>query len=180
MRHGDTGQRSYRGQLDDPLTAQGWMQSRAAVDQRDWDALVTSSLVRCAAFARELARKRTLPLRIDERLAEYYAGDWQGMPIDVIAREQGDALARYWADPVHQPPPHGEPFEAFRRRVCAALDEIAANRDSVSRVLVVTHGGVIRLLQCITTGRGFGAMANLSVPNATLYRLRWPPTSGGV
>ena len=56
LRHGDTGQRSYRGQLDDALTDAGWSQLRAAVADRDWDAVVSSTLQRCALFAAELAR----------------------------------------------------------------------------------------------------------------------------
>ena len=51
LRHGDTGQRSYRGQLDDPLSTLGWSQLRAAIFGRSWDAIVTSPLRRCAEFA---------------------------------------------------------------------------------------------------------------------------------
>ena len=105
LRHGDTGQRSYRGQLDDPLSAQGWAQLRAAVAERRWDLVVSSSLRRCADFARELAAARGLPLRIDPRLAEYHFGAWQGVPIETLAETQGEALANFWADPVAHPPP---------------------------------------------------------------------------
>ncbi len=95
LRHGDTGQRSYRGQLDDVLSELGWTQLREAVEGRTWDIIVSSTLQRCAAFARELALARGLPLRLDVRLAEYHFGRWQGVPIEEIAEEQGDALGAF-------------------------------------------------------------------------------------
>jgi len=172
LRHGDTGQRSYRGQLDDPLSDLGWRQLREAVGGRTWDRVVSSSLSRCAAFATELAERRGLPLRIDARLAEYHFGDWQGVPIEILADTDGDALARFWSDPVAHPPPGGETFEAFLGRLSQALDQIAAEAGD-ERVLVVTHGGAIRLLRCVSEGRGFGDMAGIDVPHASLHALGW-------
>ena len=173
LRHGDTGQRSYRGQLDDPLSELGWQQLRAAVAGHDWDAIVASSMRRCAAFAGALADERGLPLRIDPRLVEYHFGAWQGVPIETIAQEQGDALARFWADPVNAPPPGGESFAAFRTRLHEALDDVAIAA-TTQHVLVITHGGAIRLLRCVAEGRDFGDMAGIDVPHASLHPLAWP------
>jgi len=173
LRHGDTGHRSYRGQLDDALTDGGWAQLRAAVAGREWNAIVSSPLQRCAAFARELAAARGLPLRLDQRLAEYHFGNWQGVSIETIADEQGDALGRFWADPVANPPPGAETFEQFRVRLSAALDDIARNAEA-QRVLVITHGGAIRLLRCLVEGRSYRDMADIDVAHASLHRLSWP------
>jgi alpha-ribazole phosphatase len=173
LRHGDTGQRSYRGQLDDALSELGWTQLRRAVTGGEWDAVVSSSMQRCAAFAGEIAEQRGLPLTLDARLAEYHFGDWQGVPIESIAAEQGDALGRFWADPAAHPPPGAESFEAFRRRLFAALDDAVAGSGG-RRTLVVTHGGAIRLLRCHAERRGFGDMAGIDVPHASLCPLSWP------
>lgn len=172
LRHGDTGQRSYRGQLDDPLSELGWTQLRATVAGREWALVVSSSLRRCADFARELAAARELPLRIDPRLAEYHFGAWQGVPIETLAQTQGEALANFWADPVAHPPPQAETFAQFRTRLGEALDDIAIEARGRD-VLVVTHGGAIRLLRCHAEGRDFGDMANIEVPHASLHRLPW-------
>lgn len=174
LRHGDTGQRSYRGQLDDPLTELGWRQLRESVGGREWDRVVSSSMSRCARFAAELAERRGLPLRIDARLAEYHFGDWQGVPIEEIAEKDGDALGRFWADPVAHPPPGAETFAAFQSRLSSALDDVA-NEATESRVLVVTHGGAIRLLRCMAECRGFGDMAGIDVPHASLHTIAWEP-----
>jgi len=173
LRHGDTGQRSYRGQLDDQLTVTGWMQLRAAVAGQAWDVVVSSSMRRCADFARELAAARELPLRLDERLAEYHFGDWQGVPIETLAEERGDALARFWADPVAHPPPGAETFEQFQARLRDALNDVLHLAQG-KRVLVITHGGAIRWLHCLVEQRGYGDMASIDVPHASLHRLAWP------
>jgi alpha-ribazole phosphatase len=172
LRHGDTGQRSYRGQLDDPLSTLGWSQLRASVEGGRWDAVVSSTLQRCALFAQELAQSRRLPLQLDARLAEYHFGHWQGVPIETLAEEQGDALGRFWADPVAHPPPGAETFAQFRTRLTAALDDIARATRGL-RVLVITHGGAIRLLRCIAEQRDFADMAGIDVPHASLHPLAW-------
>jgi alpha-ribazole phosphatase len=173
LRHGETGQRSYRGQLDDALADAGWAQLRTAVEGREWDMIVSSSLQRCAAFARELSTARGLPLRLDTRLAEYHFWRWQGVPIERIAKEEGDALGRFWADPVAHPPPDAETFTAFHDRLGAALDDAVAEAGD-RRLLVITHGGAIRLLRCRVERRSYGDMAGIEVPHASLHRVRWP------
>ncbi|HYG04901.1 MAG TPA: histidine phosphatase family protein [Stenotrophomonas sp.] len=176
LRHGHTGQRSYRGQIDDALSEQGWQQLRATAAGGQWDAVVSSTLQRCAAFAHELATQRGCPLRLDPRLVEYHFGQWQGVPIEDIARDAGDALGRFWSDPVAHPPPGGEPFAEFRGRLAAALDQIAAEHaGSARRVLVVTHGGAIRALRCMAEQRPFGQMVEIEVAHASLHPLVWPP-----
>lgn len=171
LRHGDTAQQSYRGQLDDALSELGWQQLRDAVRGRQWDRIVSSTLQRCAAFAQELADARGLPLTLDVRLAEYHFGHWQGVPIETLAAEQGDALGAFWRDPIANPPPGGETFHAFGQRLCAALDAITPQPDE--RVLVITHGGAIRLLRCLVEQRDYGDMAGIDVPHASIHRLVW-------
>lgn len=179
LRHGDTGQSSYRGQIDDPLSGLGWAQLRAATAGRDWDVVVSSTLQRCAAFAHELTQARGVPLRLEPRLVEYHFGDWQGVPIDRIDATDGAALGRFWADPVAHPPPRAETHAQFRARLSAALDDVAALAGD-RRVLVVTHGGVIRLLRCMAEGRSFGDMAGIEVAHASLHPLAWLPRAGAV
>ena len=178
LRHGDTGQRSYRGQLDDPLSELGWIQLRGAVADGQWDAVVASDLQRCAAFAQELAEAQGLPLRLDPRLREYHFGGWQGVPIETLADEQGEALGRFWSDPVAFPPPGAETFEAFRMRLAAALDHVVVESVAGARVLVVTHGGAIRLLRCAAEQRSFCEMVEINVPHASLHPLVWPARAG--
>jgi alpha-ribazole phosphatase len=172
MRHGTTGQPSYRGQIDDPLSALGWQQSRAATADGGWDLVVSSTLRRCAGFAQAFCDERGIPLRLDARLVEYHFGDWQGRTIADLEREEATHLSAYRADPQRHPPPRGEDFGAFGVRIAAALDAIAAM--PARRVLVITHGAVIRWVQCHLAGLPFGAMAETSIANASLHDIAWP------
>jgi len=171
LRHGDTGMRGFRGQLDDALSVAGWEQMRTAVLEGQWDVIVSSPLQRCAAFAQELATQRELPLRLDARLTEYHFGDWQVLPLERIAEDDADALAKFWEDPVASPPPGAESFAMFEARIRAGMDAIA--RLSQRRVLLVTHGGVIRLLHCLRQGLELKEMSSIDVPHASLHRLQW-------
>lgn len=174
LRHGDTGHRGFRGQRDDPLTPLGWAQMRAAVTGGQWDAVVASPLQRCAAFARELASARGLPLRLDARWREYHFGQWQDVPVETLAQQEGEALARFWADPAAHPPPGAEAFAEFAARLQAAVDALDAQ---AGRVLVVTHGGPIRWLRCHGAGDAPAAMSAIEVAHATLHRLRSIPAT---
>ena len=80
IRHGEpVGGSKYRGQTDDPLSEKGWAQMRAAlVGHQPWEVVVTSPLVRCRAFAEELAARLALPLEVDARLMEIGFGEWEG------------------------------------------------------------------------------------------------------
>lgn len=178
MRHGATGQPSYRSRLDDALSDLGWQQSRAATQAGRWDIVFSSTLRRCADFARELSSARAIPLQLDDRLVEYDFGAWQGRRIEDLEREEAAALARYRADPQRHPPPGGEDFAAFTARVAAALD--AAAHCAALRVLVLTHGAVIRWVQCHLAGLPLAALAETGIANASLHQVAWPvPAAAG-
>ena len=177
LRHGDTGQSGFRGQLDDALSESGWTQMHAAVCAHAWDLVLSSSLQRCATFAAQLAQARSIPLRIDARLMEFDFGRWQGVPLQHISRDEPEALARFWADPWQYPPPGSEGLAAFRQRLSDALDAAAVHLHEAARVLVITHGGAIRLLRCVVESREFSEMAGIDVPHASLHSIRWARTS---
>ena len=101
LRHGETERGGgFRGSLDDALTAHGWQQMRDAVALAGpWDVLVSSPLQRCAAFARELAADRRLPLRIEPELRELHFGAWEGRSAAELMSTDAEALGRFWADP---------------------------------------------------------------------------------
>ena len=103
LRHGDTGQRSYRGQLDDPLTENGWRQLREAVRGGTWDRIVSSSMARCARFAEELADRTGLPLRLDPRLVEYHFGDGSFLRQCPFGDARGGFVAERGHQGCHQP-----------------------------------------------------------------------------
>lgn len=173
LRHGEpVGGRKFRGSVDDPLSEKGWAQMRAAVgNQCPWQAIISSPLARCADFAREVAERHGVPLSLDEGLREISFGAWDGRAVADIEAEQPEALSRFWRDPENHPPPDGEPLDAFYGRVASTWTKIL-EQASGRQVLVVTHGGVIRMVLCYLLEIPLRRFWRLHVPYAGLSRIR--------
>jgi len=126
-------------------------------------AMFSSPLLRC----RKLAEVLGIP-RYDERLQELDFGDWELLPWSRIDRTEID---RWRADVVAFTPPGGESYGMLHRRAVAFLEEICA--EGLERVLVVTHGGVIRALlarvldialeQSLAYRPGFGSLTRIAL-----------------
>ncbi len=172
MRHGEpVGGRRYRGQTDDPLSDKGWAQMRSAVgDARPWDAIVSSTLSRCLAFARELAQRHALSLETDARLKELGFGAWEGRTPEDIRRDDAERLARFWDDPLAHAPAGAEPLVQFQARVLLAWNDVL-QRHSGRHVLVVAHAGVIRAIVGHVLEVPLARIFRLHVPSAGITRI---------
>ncbi|WP_295388782.1 histidine phosphatase family protein [uncultured Thiodictyon sp.] len=175
VRHGEVqGGARFRGGQDDPLSAAGWAQlRRAAALAPDLTRIASSPSRRCAEFARTLAAERERPLALVEALAERRFGDWEGLAADQIPAAD---LARFWDDPVGYTPPGAEPFMDFRARVLAAWQGLIEGDGP--HTLVLTHGGVLRVILAQVLGMADGAGLLLEVPYACVTRLRLPAPPG--
>lgn len=186
LRHGATCETSdgvLRGRGDDALSAEGWRQLRQAASaaqsqQQRWQRIVTSPLKRCADFAHELAAQWALPLSIDARLSELDFGAWEGRHYSELLAEPASAAALqgFWDDPWRHPPPQGESLGIFEQRVLDAWNELSAVcAAETSTTLVITHGGVIRLLLCAMRGLPRTELLKLEVAHASLHLLPCQP-----
>lgn len=172
LRHGETELGGgLRGSLDDALTAKGWEQMRAAViDQGPWDRLVSSPLQRCARFAEELGERLGLPVVLEKDLQELHFGAWEGQSAAALMETDAEALGAFWADPYGFTPPEGEPVSAFSARVLAAVErlhQVCAGE----RVLLISHGGVMRLLLARARGLPREQLLNVEVGHGALFSL---------
>lgn len=173
IRHGEpVGGKRYRGQVDDPLSDKGWAQMRAAVGEHcPWDAIVSSPLSRCAAFAEELARRHKLPLSFDERLMEIGFGDWEGKTASELMAEDPDCLMNFWRDPLNHTPPGAETLAAFAARISAAWDDLLnSHRDR--HVLLVGHAGQMRMVIRHVLATPLEMMFRIQVENAAITRIQ--------
>jgi len=172
LRHGETELGGgLRGSLDDALTANGWAQMRAAVmEQGPWDRLVSSPLQRCARFAEELGAQLKLPVILEKDLQELHFGAWEGQSAAALMETDAEGLGLFWADPYRFTPPEGEPVSAFSDRVLGAvarLHQVYAGE----RVLLISHGGVMRLLLAQARGLPREQLLNVEVGHGGLFSL---------
>lgn len=173
IRHGEpVGGRKYRGWRDDPLSEKGWAQMRAAIgDHRPWQVIVSSTLCRCADFARELAGRLDVPLELDEHLMEVGYGEWEGRTADELHAREPGIVRRLWRDPVVFRPPGAECLMQFRDRVMGAWDRVLA-RHHGKHILIVGHAGVIRMVLRHVLDMPLERVFRIHVPNAGLTRIR--------
>ncbi|WP_367256379.1 alpha-ribazole phosphatase family protein [Pseudomonas sp. stari2] len=172
LRHGETELGGgLRGSLDDALTEKGWAQMREAViGQGPWDRLVSSPLQRCARFADELGAQRDLSVSLDKDLQELHFGAWEGQSAAALMETDAEALGLFWADPYAFTPPQGEAVSDFSARVLAAVMRLHAAHAG-ERVLLVSHGGVMRLLLARARGLPREQLLNVEVAHGTLFSL---------
>lgn len=171
LRHGETRAGSvYLGRSDAPLSEHGYRQMAEALpDAPDYHAVLSSPLVRCAAFAKDYAQQHGLPLHYDACFREMDFGAWDGRSAAEIAAADPGALENFWRDPIACQPPQAEPLLSFQARVLAAWQELPA-RYPDQRVLLVTHGGVMRIILCHLQQRPLTELLSLPVPHAALHQ----------
>lgn len=173
IRHGEpVGGTRYRGHTDDPLSEKGWSQMRGTVgDHKPWGQIVSSPLLRCAEFAKEVADRHSIPMQTDERFKEIFFGPWEGKTPDELLAMDKDCLRHFWSDPVNNMPEGAETITEFEIRVLAAWDELVKQHNG-KHILLVGHGGMMRVILSHALGMPREHMFRLSVKYAAISRIR--------
>lgn len=173
IRHGEpVGGTRYRGHTDDPLSETGWRQMRSAVkDHHPWDIVIASPLLRCAEFAKEVAERYQLPVQTDERFKEIFFGPWEGKTPDELVQQDKACLERFWSDPINNMPAGAETIAEFEQRVLAGWDELVGQHTG-KHILLVGHGGMMRVILSHVLGMPRAHMFRLSIKYAAISRVR--------
>jgi broad specificity phosphatase PhoE len=144
----------WQGQADPPLSELGEEQAVAAAKAVGIvDAIYASDLVRAHHTAELIAGQLGADVVVAPNLRERSAGEWEGRTRDEIEAGWPGFLDN------HQRPAGYEPDDSVLERVLTALEAIAATHDG--DVLVVTHGGVVRVVERHLGGDAEGLIPNL-------------------
>ena len=177
LRHGESQySHTLRGHLDDELTPKGWQQMQSTINQviePKWDMIVSSSLKRCACFAEQLAKTTELPLLLNDDLKEMYFGDWEGVSTQQIYETSPELLANFWQKPSQYCPPRAETLMQFEMRVLKGFQNLLEHmqKQNLQHALVVTHGGVIKLLTCLAQQHPLDDLLKMPAELGKLYSL---------
>jgi len=177
-RHGETRwnrEGRVQGWAPTALTDRGREQARALgawlTDEYAVDRVVASDLRRARETAAVAADAGTLPTPVhDEGWRERGFGVYQGFLAERLFERLGGggSVSALDADPEG-----GERIEQFVERVRTARRDLQANVPRDETVLVVTHGGVIKLLLADLDGREpAAALAEHSQDNCALNEIR--------
>jgi 2,3-bisphosphoglycerate-dependent phosphoglycerate mutase len=157
------------------LTAKGRREAARVAEQLGTTrvgAIYTSDLERAHETAAIVGHALRLPLHYERALRERNFGTAQGHPQNelhaAVSGIEGDRVVDADARP-----PEGESLREMYRRVSVFMDNVAAGRPGAD-VVVVTHGGVIRMAQAYAEGIGVEAMIWGLVPNASVWNLSRP------
>lgn len=173
LRHGACeGGEIYRGRTDVVLSDAGWLQmEQATAHDAPWQRVVTSPLQRCRAFAERCATRLAIPLQVIAALREVDFGDWEGRLREEVWRTDAQRVSRYYANPAAVAPPGGEATVDAQDRVVVAWQQLL-QECAGQHVLVVAHGGVIRLLLGHLLAMPLSASSRLHLPYASLSRVQ--------
>jgi broad specificity phosphatase PhoE len=168
IRHGQSEwnlEHRWQGWLDSPLTARGLAQAheRAATLASDGFGprrVYSSDLGRARQTAEIIAESLAVPVRIDEGFRERSGGEWEGRATEEIDQHWPGVRDAWRRGEVHGPP-GGETDAVVLARFDAAL---ARTHDAGLPAIVVTHGGVLRL---VATRAGVSVAA--LIPNLCGY-----------
>lgn len=174
VRHGETtwnAEKRLQGHLDVPLNANGVAQAHATaalLREQRFNAIVSSDLARAAQTARVIATACALAPETSTAWRERHYGHFQGLGYADAARHHPEDYARFEQRDVHFAFRNGgESLAAFDRRIRAALAALLA-RHQGDRVLLVTHGGVLDILNRIARDRPLDLPRDFLIPNAAL------------
>lgn len=149
-RHGRTAwnaEHRFQGQTDIDLDDEGRLQARRAaamLASMQPDKIVSSDLRRTQQTAEPLSQLTGLPIELDERLRETYAGAWEGMTRSEILAEYGEELNRWPVDPHMRTGVTGETRVQVADRTAAAIEDALVGVPADGLLVVVTHGGAAR------------------------------------
>lgn len=181
LRHGESElSHMLRGSLDDALTAKGWQQMLSSIGQsqslpQQWDVVFSSPLQRCSMFAEHLVKERDIPLILDKNLQEMHFGDWEGQSIQLLYEQFPETLADFWQKPTQTTLPNAETMHQFHLRVSTAMANIQQQMqlNGWQSALVITHGGVIKLLKCMVLRQPLDDVLKMSAELGQLNSFHW-------
>ena len=176
LRHGEcVGGDIFRGKTDKHLSVKGRQQmdavAQAAETEAGWQRIISSPLVRCSRFAASLSQRLGLPVHTEAGFSEISFGDWEGRAVKEVWKNDAKNVARFFLKPSRYPPPNGETIAAFEQRLMLAWEAILS-RHAGENLLLVTHGGVIRVLLCSILQMPLDGILRIEVPFASLSRIR--------
>ena len=179
IRHGETdwnAEERYQGQADIALNDRGRAQAKRngealrallpRIAEADFVASPMHRARETMAIVRAALGLEPETFRIDERLKEAHYGDWQGTLLADLPRIDAQGIAARSRDPFRWRPKGGESYEDLMARTVPWLNGVT--RDSV----VVSHGGVSRVLRGHILGLDVATVPGLEVPQDRVLVLR--------
>jgi 2,3-bisphosphoglycerate-dependent phosphoglycerate mutase len=177
VRHGETVWNAagrIQGHLDSPLNTEGLAQAELLAEclaQERFDAVYCSDLGRTQQTIQPYLRKTGASVVLCPRLRERHLGVLQGFTAAESSSRFPDVYARFHARESEYLVPQGESIRDVFERTRQRFEDLAAEHPGQS-VLVVTHGGILDVLNRFVRGIALDHPRDFTVYNSSINRLR--------
>ncbi len=178
VRHGNSLSnidKTFTGHIDSPLSELGERQAQKVCEfiEKNYkiDAIYSSDLSRAINTVKPFADRKGIKIQLDKNLREIYGGKWEGVKFSDIANEFSSDFSIWKETPGLARCTGGESYLEATNRIVDAVYKIATENDGKT-VVVATHGGVIRGLQCRLSGLPLERMSEINyVVNASVSEI---------
>ncbi|MFA5937229.1 MAG: histidine phosphatase family protein [Candidatus Paceibacterota bacterium] len=149
------------GHIDIPLSSEGIEQAKKTSLEisSDFEEIYSSDLIRCKQTAEIINKKLNTSIKYDSRLRERNFGSLAGKSWEEVGQElkEIDKNQKYDYQPYG-----GEHVDDVKKRIFSCIEEIKTKHPN-KKILIVTSGGIIRLLHNMINGQVHGYIENSSI-----------------
>jgi len=177
VRHGQTDYNKkgmFQGHIDVPLNEEGLSAAQNLQKRLKNIKLVkiyVSDLIRTRQTAEPTAKDHNLPIITVPALKEISFGKWEGLKIEEIKQKWPAEIKAVFFHPSTARVVGGEGFFEVQKRVREALQQIIVEQDEDTAILIVSHGGAIRMLLCAILDMNIDNMWKLTLDNVSITKL---------
>lgn len=178
LRHGETDWNKnsiFQGHTDIELNENGISNAKKVADnlaEINIDQIYSSDLKRAVKTASFTAADKKLFVNKDQRIREISFGVWEGLKYKEIKDKYSQKLSQWQKNPEEIAPAKGENMLDFKLRVDNFFKEILNNHQG-EKILVVTHGGVIKLFLTIIFSMELKKFWQFQIDNNSLTKIKF-------
>ena len=178
IRHGETlwnTQLRMQGSLDSDLTPKGETQIKALgewMKEVPFDYLYCSDTPRAHKTAEAIRKFTGHNLNFDKRLREKNLGVFEGLTSEEARERYPETFQQFKTAGASYVIDQGESTQQLLERALDAIEEIR-DRHPQKVVVVVTHGGVVRVLMKHVLGIPLDSPTQFLISNTGIFRLVW-------
>ena len=178
IRHGETewnSQQRMQGHSNSDLSSVGQAQIQALgqwMKNVPFDHIYSSDSLRAKQTAEAITQFSGHELKIDLRLREKNLGVFEGLTSEEARKLHPEVFSLFKTAGSKYVIDEGESTQQLLERALEFIEEIRL-RHPEQRVVMVTHGGVVRVLMKHTLGLSIDARTSFLIKNTGIFRLVW-------
>jgi len=178
IRHGETEwnlQRRMQGHSNSKLTSVGQFQIQALgqwMKNVPFDSIYSSDTLRARLTAEAITQFSGHKIKFDQRLREKNLGVFEGLTTEEASEKFPEIFGLFKTSGSNYIIDEGESTQQVLDRALEIVEEILV-KHSEERVLLVTHGGFVRVLVKHTLGLSLDSPTCFFIKNTGVFSLEW-------